>query len=671
MAWDPAQYLKFAGERLRPAVDLLARVPLAAPRSDRRPGLRHRQRHAAARRPLAGGGDHRRRRLAAMLERARRGRAGGRTHSLVPRRPRAAGSPQRTSLRPSSSSRTPRCTGSTTTPRLFPRLFAAVAAGGVLAVQMPDQFRAPSHVALADVAGGAALARAARRRHCARCPVAAPQAYYEWLAPDADGIDLWTTEYLHVLPAADDGEHPVVAWTRGTALLPFLARLDADLRARVRRRLPRPGRGSVSARGRTARCCSRSVANSSSRRGGGRHRRRRRILRSVKTAAHLSRGAGRARCSILAHTPGVLPERGGCVPRAQPIFKGPAMSTPELISAIAADIAAPAYVRHARLLVWVREIAALTKPERIVWCDGSEDEYDRLCEEMVAAGTLTSVESRPSARTATSRGPIRPTSRASRTARSSAATREDDAGPDQQLAARRRRCAQTLGGLFDGCMRGRTMYVVPFSMGPIGSQHRAHRRRAHRQPVRRRQHADHDAHGPRGARRARRGRRVRALRALGRRAARRRAEGRAVAVQQGPQVHRPLSRDARDLVVRLRLRRQRAARQEVLRAAHRVGDGARPGLARRAHADPRRHFADRREDLRRGGVPERLRQDQLRDADPAQGLRRLEGDDDRRRHRLDQAARRTAGSTRSTRRPATSASRRAPRTSRTPTRWGC
>ena len=90
-----------------------------------------------------------------------------------------------------------------------------------------------------------------------------------------------------------------------------------------------------------------------------------------------------------------------------------------------------------------------------------------------------------------------------------------------------------------------------------------------------------------------------------------------MAVQRRAQVHRPLPRDARDLELRLRLRRQCAARQEVLRAAHRLGHGTRPGLARRAHADSGRHVARGREDLRRRRVPERLRQDELRDADSA------------------------------------------------------
>ena len=107
---------------------------------------------------------------------------------------------------------------------------------------------------------------------------------------------------------------------------------------------------------------------------------------------------------------------------------------------------------------------------------------------------------------------------------------------------------------------------------------------------------------------------------------------RAVAVQRH-EVHHPLPGDPRDLELRLGLRRQRAARQEVLLAAHRVGDGPRRGLARRAHADPQADLAGEQGVLHRRGVPVGVRQDQPRDAAADHpGLARR---DRRRRHRLD------------------------------------
>src|SRR5690348_18129776 len=70
------------------------------------------------------------------------------------------------------------------------------------------------------------------------------------------------------------------------------------------------------------------------------------------------------------------------------------MNRPETLATLAASVAAPAYVRHPRLLGWVREIAARTTPERIVWCDGSQAEYDALCDAMVQSGTLRRLDSR-------------------------------------------------------------------------------------------------------------------------------------------------------------------------------------------------------------------------------------------------------------------------------------
>ena len=127
-----------------------------------------------------------------------------------------------------------------------------------------------------------------------------------------------------------------------------------------------------------------------------------------------------------------------------------------------------ALTTNERLLSWVEEVVAAHEPDSVHWCDGSAEEYDRLCQEMVEAGHVPAALGRQAAellprlvgprRRGPGRGPHVHLLRA-----------RGGRGADQPLGGPARRCARSSRSRFSGAMKGRTMYVVPFSMGPLGS----------------------------------------------------------------------------------------------------------------------------------------------------------------------------------------------------------
>lgn len=223
MIWDPVQYLKYGDERRRPAADLIARIPL----------------DTAARIVDLGCGAGNVTRL--LAERWRDARVTGVDNSaamLTRAREATEGDPRFEWLEADLATWLPREPVDLVFSNaalhwldghalLFPRLFAKVAPGGALAAQMPANHGAPSHTLLAEVADSARW-RSRLASLVRPAPVAPAATYFGLLAGAAHQIDAWTTEYLHVLPAASDNVHPVVAWTRGTTLTPFLAALDGS-----------------------------------------------------------------------------------------------------------------------------------------------------------------------------------------------------------------------------------------------------------------------------------------------------------------------------------------------------------------------------------------------------------------------------------------------------------
>ena len=224
MAWDPAQYLRFANERLRPALDLLAQVPLDAPGHVVDLGCGAGNVTAILKQRFPGaavlGVDG----SASMLEKAR-ATAPDCTFALadIP------------SWQPSVppdliySNAALQWVGEHAT--LFPRLMSSLAPDGILAVQMPAMHNEPLRRKQEEVAAAGPWAERFRDMEGVARPIGTADFYWDLLRPIAASLDIWETTYLHIL----SGEDAVMQWASGSSLRPFLDRLPEDQQEPFRR----------------------------------------------------------------------------------------------------------------------------------------------------------------------------------------------------------------------------------------------------------------------------------------------------------------------------------------------------------------------------------------------------------------------------------------------------